>query len=151
MQESIHTHIKKLTREMKFSTKKQTLTCRLVCRHVAVQVQQLEWKELAGHPQYCSQMSLHRCIIKKTVMDPWPAPYQNSNDYQCFTYDQKRSGRNFLHASVNFTVSILCYTNGPYKGGYLHTNTRCCFHCPAILQPLFSGESVSSMKRLHTC
>jgi len=51
-------------------------------------------------PTIWSQMSLHWCIIKKTVMYPWPAPYQNSNDYRYFTYDQKRSGRNFRQTSV---------------------------------------------------
>lgn len=25
------------------------------------------------------------------VMGPWPAPFKNSNDYGCCTYDQKRS------------------------------------------------------------
>jgi len=24
---------------------------------------------------------LHRCKTQKIVMDPWQAPYQNSNDY----------------------------------------------------------------------
>jgi len=56
-------------------------------------------------PTIWSQMSLHRCIIKKTVMVPWPAPYQNSNDHWYFTNDQKRSGRNFLQTSVTFIVS----------------------------------------------
>jgi len=28
-----------------------------------------------------SQMSLHQRVRKKTVMDPWPATHQNSNDY----------------------------------------------------------------------
>jgi hypothetical protein len=32
-------------------------------------------------PSIYSQMSLHRCTKQKNVMDPWPAPYQNSNGY----------------------------------------------------------------------
>jgi hypothetical protein len=83
-------------------------------------------------------------------MDPWSAPYQNSNDYWCLTYDQ-RSGTNFLQTSVNFTISTQCYTKGHYKEGNLHTNLRCCFHHPAMPHPLFGGESVSSMVCLHTC
>jgi hypothetical protein len=58
---------------------------------------------------------LHPYIPQKNVMDPWPAPYQNSNDYWCFTYDQKTSG-NFQQTWVIFTVSTQYYTKGPYKG-----------------------------------
>jgi len=53
--------------------------------------------------------------------------------------------------SVNFTLSTQCYTKGPYKGGNLHTNLRCCFKHPAMLHPLFGGESVPSMMCLHIC
>jgi len=55
-------------------------------------------------PTIWSQMSLHRRILKKTVIDPGPAPYQNSNDYRYFTYDQKRSGTNLHQTSVINTV-----------------------------------------------
>jgi hypothetical protein len=102
-------------------------------------------------PTSWSQMPPHRCIIKKTVMDPWPAPYQNSHDYWCCTYDGKISGRNFHQTSVNLTVSTWCYTNGPYKEGDLQTNLRCCFHHPAKLHSFYGGESVPSMMCLHTC
>ena len=42
-------------------------------------------------------------------MEPWPAPYQNSNDNWCFTYDQKTSGSNFLQTSILFTVSTVLH------------------------------------------
>ena len=84
--------------------------------------------------------NLHRCIIKKMVMDLWPAPYQNSNNYWCFTHDQKRSGTNFQQTSVNCTLSTHCYTNGPYKKGNPQTNLRCCFHCPAKLHPKVENQ-----------
>jgi len=38
-------------------------------------------------------------------MDPWQAPYQNSNDYRCFTYGQKCSSSNFLPTSLLFQHS----------------------------------------------
>jgi hypothetical protein len=98
-----------------------------------------------------SQMSLHRCITQKCVMDPWAALYQKSNDQWCLTYDQKRSGRNFLQTSVISTVSTQCYTKEPYKEDALQTNLRCCFHCPAMLHPFLHGESVSPMMHFHTC
>jgi len=44
-------------------------------------------------------------------MDHWPAPYQNNSGHWCFTYDQKRFGRNFLQTSVKFTVSTQYYCN----------------------------------------
>ena len=86
--------------------------------------------------------SLHPHIPQKNVMDPWPAPYQNSNYYWCSAYAQKTSGSNFLQTSVIFTVSTQCYTKGPYKEGELQTNLRCCFHCPAMLHALLGGESI---------
>jgi hypothetical protein len=69
----------------------------------------------------------------------------NSNDYWCFTYDQKTSGSNFLQTSVFFTVSTQCYTKGPYKQGEPQMNLRCCFHCPATLNALLGGESIGHL------
>ena len=82
---------------------------------------------------------LHPHIPQKNVMDPWPAPYQYSNDYCCFTSDQKTSGSKF---PVIFTLSTQCYTKGPYKKRELQTNPGCCFHCPTMLHPLLSGLSI---------
>ena len=53
-------------------------------------------------------MSLQCCIPQKNVKHTWTASYQNSNDYWCFTSDQKRSGRNTVQTSVIFTVSTQC-------------------------------------------
>ena len=39
-------------------------------------------------PSISCQEPMHPYILQKNVMDPWPAPYQSSNDYQYFTYDQ---------------------------------------------------------------
>jgi hypothetical protein len=62
-----------------------------------------------------------------------------------FTYDQKRSGKNFLQTSVILTVSRQGYTKGPHKEGDSQTNLSCCFHCPATLHPLLGGKSASLM------
>jgi len=77
---------------------------------------------------------LHPYISQKNIREP--APHKNSNDYWCFIYDQKTSGSNFLQTSVILTVSTQCYTKGHYKEGDIHTNLRCCSHCPATLHPL---------------
>jgi hypothetical protein len=53
-----------------------------------------------------------KASAQKNVMDPWPAPYQNSNEYGCFGYNQKTSGSIFLQTSVIHTVSTQCYTKG---------------------------------------
>jgi len=45
----------------------------------------------------------------------WIAPYEDSNDYGSFTYDQKRYGRNFLPTSVTFIVSTQCYPKEPSR------------------------------------
>jgi hypothetical protein len=55
-------------------------------------------------------------------MDPWPAPCPKSNDYWCFTCDQKRSGQIILQTSVIFTISTQCNTKGPYKEGEIQTS-----------------------------
>jgi len=96
------------------------------------------------------QKPLHPYIPQKNVMDPWPAPYQNNNDYWCFNYDQKTSGSNVLHTSVISNVSTQCYTRGPYKEGELQTSPRCCFHCPAMLHPLLGGESIGLFNDVFT-
>jgi len=93
-------------------------------------------------PSIWRQKPLHPYIPQKNVIDPWPAPYQNSNDYWCFADDQKTSGSNFLQTSVVFTVSTQCYTKGRYKEDELQTNPRCCLHCPTLLHPLLGGASV---------
>ena len=75
---------------------------------------------------------LHPFIPQKYV-SPWPAPYHNSNDYLCFTYDQKTSGSNYHQTRVILPVSILCYTKGPYKerelipGAASNVKQRCIF------------------------
>jgi len=51
-------------------------------------------------PSIWCRKPLHPYIPQKNVTDPWPAPYQNSNNYWCFAYDQKTSGSNFLQTSV---------------------------------------------------
>jgi hypothetical protein len=56
-----------------------------------------------------------------------------------------RSGRNSLQTSVILSVSTQCYTKRHYKEGDIHTNLRCCFHCPATLYPLLGGKSASLM------
>jgi len=84
-------------------------------------------------PSIWCRKPLHPYMPQKNVTDPWPAPYQNGNDYWCFAYDQKTSGRNFLQTSVIFTVSTHYYTKGHYREGNIDTNLRCCFHCPATL------------------
>ena len=49
-------------------------------------------------PTIWSQMSLLQHIIKKIVTDPWPATYQNSNDYWCCTMTRKDlAGSSFKH------------------------------------------------------
>jgi len=103
------------------------------------------WTRNCWSPSIWSQMFLHQCITLKNVMNHWPAPDHNSNDYWHFTYDQKKSGRNFLQTSVILTVSRQRYTKGPYKEGDSQTNLRCCFHCPATLRPLLHRKSVSLM------
>ena len=59
-------------------------------------------------PSIWCQKPLHR-RISWTL---WPAPYQNSNEYWCFAYNQKTSGSNFFQTSVICTVSTQCYTKG---------------------------------------
>ena len=56
---------------------------------------------------------LHPYMPQKNVVDPWPAPYQNSNDYWCSAYTQKTSGSNFLQTSVIFSVWTQRYTKQP--------------------------------------
>jgi hypothetical protein len=51
------------------------------------------------------QKPLHPQTPQKNVMDPWPAPYQNSNDYWCSAYGQKTSRSNFIQTSGIFAVS----------------------------------------------
>jgi len=58
-------------------------------------------------PSIWSQMFLHWCITLKRVINPWPAPDHNRNDYWHFTYDQKRSDRNLFQTPVILTVSML--------------------------------------------
>ena len=69
----------------------------------------------------------------------------NSNDYWHFTYDQKRSGRNFLQTSLILTVSTQCYNTGHYKEGDIHTNLRCGFGGLEVacwpLVPNFAGSN----------
>ena len=57
-----------------------------------------------------SNISAFMWNTEEYIMDPWPALYQNNNDYWCFTYDQKRSCRNFLQTLAIFTVSTACGT-----------------------------------------
>jgi hypothetical protein len=98
-----------------------------------------------------SQMSQYRCIINKNVMDPWQAPYPNSNDYWCSTCDQKRSGRNFHQTSVNFTVSTHCYTKGPYKEGTLTDKCKVLLPLPSNTVS-FLRWRISPFKDVsHTC
>jgi hypothetical protein len=51
-------------------------------------------------------------------MDPWPAPYQNSNGY----WWPEKIWQELPSNIVIFTVSTLCYTKGPYKEGILQTS-----------------------------
>ena len=62
------------------------------------------------------QMAPHPGAAQKKVVGPLPAPCQNGKDYSCFTYDQKRSGRNYLQTSVIFTIWTQCYTQRTLHG-----------------------------------
>ena len=56
---------------------------------------------------------MSKASAQKNIMDPWSAPYQNSNEYWCFAYNQKTSGSNFLQTSALCTFLTKCYTKGP--------------------------------------
>jgi len=87
---------------------------------------------------------LHPYVPQMNGMDHWPAPYQSSNDYWCFAYDQKTSGSNFLQTSVIFTVSTHCYTKGHYKEGNRHIS-EVLLPLSSNTHPLLGGKSVSLM------
>jgi len=95
----------------------------------------------------CSQMSLHWCTKWKNVMDPWPAPYQNSNGYW---WPEK------IWQELTSNISNLYCFNTVLHQGTL--NRRRTTDTSDMLLPLSSnatsllaGESVSSVMPLDTC
>jgi len=69
--------------------------------------------------------------------------HHEGRDYWRFTYDQKRSGRNFLQTSVTLIVSTQCYTKEPWRAensthirGAESTFQQQCILCYASSHPL---------------
>jgi len=125
---------------------------------MSVHVQKPEQKELAGCPQ-----SEVKCLCtQKNIIEPWPAPRTNSNDYCCFNYDHKSLAETVFKQIVMITVVLTMTTkvwqklfsnnsNPSYLNtatpkdleGKLQTYLKCWFHRPT------DTESVSLMMPFH--
>jgi hypothetical protein len=67
--------------EIKLSTKKQIHSPCIYKQTLQAPCAVNEIEGTSWSPSICSQMALHQHRTQKDVMDPWQAPYQNSNGY----------------------------------------------------------------------